>query len=354
MRPADADTSIEGNVQVTEADECCNAVRWSALGAAVAVIIGAGVALPSASAAVSTGDRAVFVPIEPCRLFDTRSGSATVGPAGDADRCRRSRTLNRSPVRTGTAPCPTDATAISMNVTTVDGTAASYLTVYPADAAAVPQASNLNWTPGAPPTPNKVDVKLSATGAIGIYNNAGSVNVLADVVGYYADHNHDDRYYTKAEIDADASTTPLRTEVYGPVRDGWEQPALGGQHDHPTTRASPTPHGNGVYGEIPIRIPVGSRLISVDTVVLDTAGPTTYSVDLIKTTITDSGATVSRISATVSSLGGIDWDDSHADHACRRRRSPLPASLVRAEGRRPSTSTSTPSVRSSVTYDTRP
>ena len=33
------------------------------------------------------------------------------------------------------------------------------------------------------------------------FSNAGSVDVLADIVGYYTDHNHDDRYYTKAEID---------------------------------------------------------------------------------------------------------------------------------------------------------
>ena len=55
--------------------------------------------------------------------------------------------------------------------------------------------------PGSPPTPNKVDTKLSADGKINLFNLTGSVSVLADVVGYYADHNHDDRYYTEAEID---------------------------------------------------------------------------------------------------------------------------------------------------------
>ncbi|MEO7370275.1 MAG: hypothetical protein ABIZ69_05395, partial [Ilumatobacteraceae bacterium] len=46
------------------------------------------------------------------------------------------------------------------------------------------------------------------------------------------------------------------------------------------------------FGDIPIRVPVGSRLISVDTVVLDTAGATPYSVDLIKTTIAAGAAVV--------------------------------------------------------------
>ena len=193
-------------------------IRWTALGAAAAMVVGAGVAMPSASAAVSTGSRAVFVPIEPCRLFDTRSGGANVGPRATPIGAAESYIQQVTGIN-GHCVIPPDATAISMNVTTVDGTAASYLTVYPADAAAVPQASNLNWTPGAAPTPNKVDVKLSAAGAIGIFNNGGSVNVLADVVGYYADHNHDDRYYTKAEIDATVNDTlpPLQRPIHGPM-----------------------------------------------------------------------------------------------------------------------------------------
>jgi hypothetical protein len=176
---------------------------------------------------------------------------------------------------------PADATAISMNVTAVGGTVGSYLTVYPADAAQ-PQASNLNWTAGAPPTPNKVDVKLSAAGAIRLFNLAGTVDVIADVVGYYADHNHDDRYYTKSEIDANVNDT-LRTESYGVWDMAWENPAfvtmtlLNGCIGNTT--------GSGVYGEIPIHIPIGSRLISVDVATLDTAGSGTYSVEMTRTAL---------------------------------------------------------------------
>ena len=88
-----------------------------------------------------------------------------------------------------------------MNVTAVGGTLGSFLTIWPSDVAPRPLASNLNWVPGSPPTPNKVDVKVSvADGKINLFNLAGIVFVLADVVGYYADHNFDDRYYTKAEV----------------------------------------------------------------------------------------------------------------------------------------------------------
>ncbi|HEX2782457.1 MAG TPA: hypothetical protein VHN36_02655 [Ilumatobacteraceae bacterium] len=272
--------------------------RWSAVGAAVAVILGAGVVMPSASAAVTTGNRSVFVPIVPCRLFDTRSGSdVNVGPRATPIGPGEAYT---QPVTGTNGHCviPTDATAISMNVTAVGGTASSFLTVYPADAAP-PQASNLNWTAGAAPTPNKVDVKLSGSGAINLFNLAGTVDVLADAVGYYADHNHDDRYYTKAEIDANVNDT-LRTEVYGPYEMAWEQ--YTGLTTTTMNSCITNTTGSGIYGEVPIHMPIGSRLISVDTVVLDTAGPGIYSVDLIRTTITGSGSTISHL-GTVANLG---------------------------------------------------
>ena len=255
--------------------------RWSAVGAAVAVVLGAGFVLPNASAAVISGERAVFVPIVPCRLFDTRPAPDNVGP--------RATPLGPSEAYTqqvggpnGHCNIPTDATAVAMNVTAVGGTANSYLTVYSSDATERPQASNLNWTPGSPAIPNKVDVKLSATRAINLFNLAGSVNILADVVGYYADHNHDDRYYTKAEIDANVNDT-LRTEVLGVWDVAWENPAfitvaiINGCIGNTT--------GSGVFGEIPIRIPIGARLISVDVATLDTAGSGTYSVELNRTTM---------------------------------------------------------------------
>jgi hypothetical protein len=76
------------------------------------------------------------------------------------------------------------ATAVVLNVTAVQGTLPSFMTVWPADVSQ-PLASNLNFTPGED-IPNLVTVKLSASGQVKIYNNAGSVDVVADVVGWYA------------------------------------------------------------------------------------------------------------------------------------------------------------------------
>jgi hypothetical protein len=172
--------------------------RWAAIGAAVAVSIGGGgIGLTHA---ISTNGGNTFVPIAPCRLFDTRSGSVNVGPRatplGAAETYTQQVTGNNGQC-TG---IPADATAVSLNVTTLGASASSYLTVFPADVVTVPNASNLNWLAAAPPTPNKVDVKLSPSGAIKLFNLAGTVNVLADVVGYYQDHNHDDRYARKLTI----------------------------------------------------------------------------------------------------------------------------------------------------------
>ena len=92
---------------------------------------------------------------------------------------------------------PTESTALALNVTAVGPTAPTFLRLWPADEAQ-PAASNLNPTPGAPPTPNAVNVKLSETGEFSVFNRFGSIAVIIDVVGIYDDHHHDDRDYSKA------------------------------------------------------------------------------------------------------------------------------------------------------------
>ena len=182
--------------------------RWAAIGAAVAVSLGVG-GVAVTNAVVSSGEKAVFIPITPCRLFDLRPAPDQVGTRGDPLGPGETYTEKVRGIN-GNCNIPADATAVAMNVTAVGGTADSFLTIWPSGVAR-PVASNLNWVPGAPPTPNKVDVKLSADGWIDLFNLAGQVSVLADVVGYYADHNHDDRYYTKAEIDAKLSSDIVMT-----------------------------------------------------------------------------------------------------------------------------------------------
>jgi len=133
--------------------------------------------------ATGSGTASVFVPIVPCRLIDTRPGADHVGPVAAALGAGETITVAVWGSN-GNCTVPTGATGIATNVTAVNANDNSYLTVYPADALR-PTASNLNVTPGSPPTPNQVTVGLSAAGAISTFNNAGSVDVVIDIVGYY-------------------------------------------------------------------------------------------------------------------------------------------------------------------------
>ena len=171
--------------------------RWAALGAAIAVSLGAG-GLLTTSASIGSGERAVYVPIAPCRVFDTRPGTDNVGPRntplGPGDTFVATvRGTN------GNCTIPTDAVGLTMNVAIINPSTASFLTVFPADAPR-PLAANANWVAGQPPLSNAVTADISADGKIAFYNLAGTVDVAADIVGYYIDHTHDDRYYTKAEV----------------------------------------------------------------------------------------------------------------------------------------------------------
>lgn len=156
--------------------------RWAAIGAAVAISIGGG-GIAITRAAVSTGDRGVFVPIAPCRVFDTRPAPDNVGsrntPLGSGETFTQQITGAN-----GNCIIPADATAIAISVTAVGGDAASFLTIWPSNVTPRPLVSSLNWIPTSPPTPNKVDVKLSATGQINLFNSSGTVNIIADIVGY--------------------------------------------------------------------------------------------------------------------------------------------------------------------------
>jgi hypothetical protein len=138
--------------------------------------------LPSASTALTVvvpaaGSR--FTALPPVRILDTRTGNgAPVGPVG-------ARGVVDLQVA-GRGNVPPDATAVVLNVTSValSGSPSSYLTAWPTGEAR-PNASNLNYVAGEV-IPNLVTVKVGAAGRVSLYNDTGSVHVLADVAGYYA------------------------------------------------------------------------------------------------------------------------------------------------------------------------
>jgi hypothetical protein len=154
--------------------------RWAAIGAAVAVSIGAGGVGWIAHAASSASS--TFVAIAPCRLFDTRPAPDNVGD--------RSTPLNGGEELTrqvwgtnGNCTIPTTATAIAYNLT-VPTSINGYLTIYPADATR-PTASSINPVAGESVKANGGIVGLSATGAIKLFTLTGPTNAILDITGYF-------------------------------------------------------------------------------------------------------------------------------------------------------------------------
>ena len=181
--------------------------RWAAIGAACAVTLGGGT-LGIVQASVSSGDRAIYVPISPVRVLDTRSdvGVATIQ---DATPALLTVTGNIATTDGQQNVVPTGASSVVINVTAINPTSDGFVSLRPGDATGTPSVSTLNVTVGGT-FPNGATITLPTSGGsagqIQIWYEAyaatgGTTDLLIDVVGYYANHNHDDRYYTETEVD---------------------------------------------------------------------------------------------------------------------------------------------------------
>jgi hypothetical protein len=119
--------------------------------------------------------------VTPTRVLDTRHAigapASKVGPNGTV-------AVNVTSGVSGAPPAST-ITAVVLNVTVTDTTSGGYITAYP-DGGSLPKSSNLNFSPGET-VPNLVTVKVR-NGKVDLYNgSAGTVDLIADVQGYYVD-----------------------------------------------------------------------------------------------------------------------------------------------------------------------
>jgi len=119
-----------------------------------------------------------FYPVTPCRVADTRSGTAPFGaPILEA------QTSRSFPIPSSGCGIPATAAAYSMNVTVVPDGILPYLTAWPTGSPQ-PQVSTLNSFDGTV-TANAALIPAGENGAVSIYV-AGRTHVILDIDGYFA------------------------------------------------------------------------------------------------------------------------------------------------------------------------
>lgn len=125
---------------------------------------------------------AVFVPVAPSRVVDTRTASGGAGPIqpGEAGM----RTLSVAATQPGgAAVVPPGAVAIACNITVPNPAFAGHVRVMPADAASLTRTSAVNFRAGES-IANGVTVRVSAARQIKVYAPVPT-DVVVDVVGYF-------------------------------------------------------------------------------------------------------------------------------------------------------------------------
>jgi hypothetical protein len=122
------------------------------------------------------GSGSSYVTAGPVRAMDTRYGTGVAQA-----RVTAGGTVKLKVAGVNGIPS-TGVTAVVMNVTAVNPSAAGVVTVYP-DGITMPLASNLNFTAGQT-IPNLVVVPVK-NGVVDFYNYNGTVDLIADITGYF-------------------------------------------------------------------------------------------------------------------------------------------------------------------------
>jgi len=135
-------------------------------------LISVAVSLFATALHAQTGPYSFFA-ITPCRAVDTR-GTSPVGQGQQRNFAIR-----------GVCGVPTTAAAVSINVTVVSPTTASFLTVWPTGGSR-PNVSTINFTGSDQSLANGAIVGLGTPPAdLAVFNASGTVHVLIDVTGYF-------------------------------------------------------------------------------------------------------------------------------------------------------------------------
>ena len=128
----------------------------------------------------SDGGGADFQPLNPIRLFDSRSQMDKLNTITKGRRVGKGEVIRLQIA--GHRGIPADATAVAVNLTATDTTGGSFLTAYPCGRR--PDTSNVNIVPGQPVAANGAMVKLSSEGELCVFA-LDAVHVIVDVNGVY-------------------------------------------------------------------------------------------------------------------------------------------------------------------------
>ncbi len=121
-----------------------------------------------------------FQPLSPVRMFDSRLPQSDLNQATGGQPLAPGQVV-RLPIA-GHQGVPQSAKAASVNITSVEAGASSFITAYPCGT--VPNASNLNISPWQGVTANGAMIKLSSDGDLCVYS-PNAVHVVIDINGVW-------------------------------------------------------------------------------------------------------------------------------------------------------------------------
>ena len=183
------------------------------------------------------------------RVFDSRD----VGTALKADSTTNVTIAGRAGV-------PVDASAAVVNLTATGASSESYLSAWPAGAAR-PAASNVNPVAGRT-VANLAVVPIGAGGAISLYNHAGTVDAIVDVLGWLDATGGVTLAPSTRLLDTRPTATPLGPDAIAEI--GVAVPAVAGA-TAPVGATVPTPSRGVSTGDVGVIVNITAAEASAAT-----------------------------------------------------------------------------------------
>ena len=170
----------------------------------------------------STVRGARLVSLAPGRVLDTRNGIGHAGAIADGQSfALQIRGANAvGPDRPAYIPNDPNITGVILNVTATGPTAATFISVQPENFTGFPTTSSLNLFAGQTKA-NLVMIPVGADGSIRMFNEKGSVHLIADVVGYFRTGVNDEtRAGRVVPLDRPFRVLDTRQAVFGAAKLG--------------------------------------------------------------------------------------------------------------------------------------